>query len=480
MNHVEYAKLDALDLKAAVSSGEVTIDELQNIAMSGIERLNPILNFLTAFTHETSKTALATINRQAAFSGIPFLTKEGVGLKGQTVAAGCRMAKDISCDSDSELVRRLKAAGLVILGNTNAPELCSSDTTEPLLHGPARNPWNLEHSTGGSSGGAAAAVAAGIVPMAQAADGGGSIRTPAHCCGVFGLMPTRGRTPAAANQWGGPIAFTRQHVITRSVRDSAAMLDQLLDHDASSWTRVKPPLHSYLSGIGRNSKPLNIAFSTASPSGKPVHPDCVAAVHKAVRLCQNRGHTVEERAPRYDWELFAHAFEDQWAINMRFGIETLKKKTGRTAGPDTLEKSSLLALEHARSLTQERISTSLHQVYHIARQAEQFFNEWDIFISPTCLTPAPQLGELNGNAESLTGDQWFEQYFAAYVPFLPICNVSGQPAMSVPLHQTGDGLPVGVHCVARFGEEDTLIQLAAQLEEAAPWAHRYPPHSLFN
>ena len=480
MNHEEYARLDALGLKAALTSGEVTANELKNIAIRGIEKLNPTLNFLTAFSPETTETALSKTNPKAAFSGIPFLIKEGVGLKGQTVAAGCRMAKDLVCESESELVRRLKAAGVVTLGSTNAPELCSSDTTEPVLHGPARNPWNLEYSTGGSSGGAAAAVAAGIVPMAQAADSGGSIRTPAHCCGAFGLIPTRGRTASAANKLGGPIEFTRQHVITRSVRDSAAMLDELLGSEASSWTRVKPPPHSYLSEIDRKPKLLNIAFSTTSPSGKPVHQDCVAAVHKAVQLCQDRRHKVEEKAPSYDWGLFAHAFEDQWALNMQLGIEMLEQKTGRMAGPESLEKSSLLALEHARSLTQERIITSLHQVYHIARQAEQFFNDWDIFISPTCLTPAPRLGEFNGNAESLTGDQWFEHYFAAYVPFLPICNVSGQPAMSIPLHQTDDGLPVGVHCVARFGEEGTLIQLAAQLEEAAPWAHRHPPHSLFN
>lgn len=480
MNNQEYAQLDALGLKSLIDSGEVTAKELHCVAINGIERLNPALNFLTSPSPEATETALTHVNHHNAFAGIPFLVKEGVGMKGQPLAAGCRMANDLVCESDCELVQCLKATGVVILGSTNAPELCSSDTTESVLYGPARNPWNLEHSTGGSSGGAAAAVAAGVVPMAQAADGGGSIRTPAHCCGVFGLIPTRGRTATAANRFGGPIEFTRQHVITRSVRDCAAMLDELNGPETGSWYCLKPPQRSYLSELGRKPKPLRIAFSTSSPSGKPIHPDCVAAVYKAVQLCQDMGHSIEEKAPRYDWELFAHAFEDQWALNQKFGIEILEAKTGRVAGPDTLEQSTLLALQHARSLTQDRASTSLHQIYQIAHHTECFFNEWNIFISPTCLTPAPRLDELNGNAESLSLEQLFEHSFAGYVPFLPICNVSGQPAMSVPIHHTEDGLPVGVHCVARFGEEGTLMQLAAQLEEAAPWVHRHPPHSLFN
>ena len=487
MNHQEYARFDALGLKSLIDTGEITAGELQCLAFEGIDKINPAINAVTHVSLETrgtlyqaTQTTLATKDRDKFFTGIPFLVKEGVGMKGQALAAGCRMAKDVICDADSALVKQLKAAGLVILGSTNAPEFCSSDTTESVLYAPARNPWNLECSTGGSSGGAAAAVAAGIVPMAQAADGGGSIRTPAHCCGVFGLMPTRGRTAPAANLWGGPIEFTRQHVITRSVRDSAAMLDQLQSAPADSWAHLKPPQSPYLDEIGRESRKLKIAFSTDSPSGKAVHPECVAAVHKTIQLCQDRGHSLEETAPNYDWALFAHAFEDQWALNLKFGIDQLEKISGRLAGPDTLEQSTLLALAHARSLTQERISTSLHSLYQIARHTELFFNDWDVFISPSCLTPAPPIGALNGNAESLTGGQWFEHYFAGFVPYLPIFNLSGQPAMSVPIHHSDDGLPVGVHCVARFGAEKTLIQLASQLEEAAPWAQRHPPHSLFN
>ncbi len=480
MNHQEYAGLDALGLKSLIDKGELTATEVNRIALEGIKKLNPALNAMVSSSAIARESIGLSMDKDKPLSGIPFLLKAGVGMEGQPLVAGCRMAEDLIGESDSTLVRQVKTAGLAILGSTNAPELCSSDATESVLYGPARNPWHLDHSTGGSSGGAAAAVAAGIVPMAQAADGGGSIRTPAHCCGVFGLIPSRGRTAAAANPWGGPIEFTRQHVLTRSVRDSAAMLDQLKNPEPESRGLSTSPQPHYLDSLGRKRSPLKIGFSTTSPSGKPVHPDCVAAVHKAVQYCQDRGHRLEECAPHYDWETFAHAFEDQWAINVTLGVRQLEKHTGKVAGPDTLEKSTLLALEHARSLTGEQINRSCHQVYQIAGQAERFFNDWDIFLSPTCLGPAPLIGALNGNAPSLTGEQWFEHYFAAYVPFLPVWNVSGQPAMSVPLHQSNDGLPIGVHCVARFGEEQTLLQLAAELEEAAPWVQRHPPHSLFN
>ena len=389
------------------------------------------------------------------------------------------MGADLRCKKDVEIVRRLKKTGVVILGSTNAPELGSSATTESILHGPARNPWNINHSTGGSSGGSSAAVAAGVVPMAQTSDGGGSIRSPAHCCGVFGLMPSRGRNPIGPNTFGGPFGIARNHVTSRSVRDSAAMLDQLHGTEPGALHRIELPQRPFLDEVGAAPGRLRIAFSTTSPSGQPVQPDCIAGVTKAVQLCESLGHHVEEKELDYEWESFLRAFTDHWSLLVLSGIDKLEVLTGECAGPDTLETSSLAMRNHARSLTPERINASLTHLYSTGRKIELFFENWDVFISPVCLTPAPPLGMINSNAQNLTAESWFDQCLSQYAPFPPVFNSSGQPSMSVPLHQSADGLPVGVQCTARVGDEATLFRLAAQFEQACPWASRRPSIGLF-
>ena len=479
MEPYEYATYDALGLKALIDAGEISATELHQIAFNAIETLNPKLNFFTSASPEEANRALSHFNRQAPFSGIPFLLKDG-GMVGQPIAMASRLAGDFRCKEDSELIRRLKCTGVVIMGGTNTPEFGTSTTTEPLLHGPARNPWNIDYSTGGSSGGASAAVAAGVVPMAQSSDGGGSIRIPAHCCGVFGLMPTRGRNPVGPNSYGGIFGFVRYHVTTRSVRDSAAMLDRLHGPEPGALHRVAPPQRPFLEAVGTEPRRLRIAFSTTSTSGRIVHPDCVAAVEKAAKLCEDLGHDVEEDAPVYDWELFFRAFMDNCNFMTMGAIEKLKQLTGREAGPETLEQCNLAIINSARSLSPSDFSASIMQLHTINRNVEQFFDNWDVLITPVCLSSAPPLGKINSNKKGLTADGWGHQVLSEFAAFTSIFNAGGQPSMSVPLHQSTEGLPIGVQCTARAGDEATLFRLAAQFEQACPWIDRRPQVGLYS
>ena len=401
-------------------------------------------------------------------------------MAGQSLATASRLGRGRRCSEDAELIRRLKKTGVVILGSTNAPELGNAVTTESVLHGPCRNPWNLEHSTGGSSGGSAAAVAAGIVPFAQASDGGGSIRIPSHCCGVFGLAPTRGRNPVGAATNGGPYGFGRYHVITRTVRDSAAVLDQLQGTEPGALYRVAPPRRPYLQEVGADPGSLRIAFSATSPTGHPVSQDCKAAVMKAVKQCEELGHSVEEAAPVYDWQEFSSSFADLWSFGGLRLVHRLIELSEGHGGPEDLEATNRALLEHARNVTLRQLGESWAKLHEICRSVDRFMESWDVFITPVCLSPAARLGTLNANQEGLTLLDWFDLNLGRYAAFTPLFNVSGLPCMSVPMHQSTDGLPVGVQCVGRFGDEATLFRLAAQFEQACPWRDRHPSVGLYS
>ncbi|PHZ85482.1 amidase [Paremcibacter congregatus] len=476
MKPEEYAAYDALDLKMLLDNGEISALELHEVAMAAIEALNPKLNFLTSFSPEEAERALAQINAQAAFAGIPFLVKGGVGMSGQPAVPSCRLGDGLICQEDSELVRRLKRTGVVTLGSTNIPELCNSFTTESISSGPCRNPWNIEHSSGGSSGGSSAAVAAGIVPMAQSGDGAGSIRVPAHFCGVFGLAASRGRNPIGP--YGHPDIFglLRKHVTTRSVRDSAAMLDQLHGPEIGAFHQSRPPQRPFLEEVSADPGNLRIAFSTASPSGHPLHPECATAVSNAAHLCEALGHNVEETAFVYDWDIFLKGFYDYWAFGLGGGVKGLEQVSGKKAGPDNLERSAFLMFEHFKGLTSERINQVIAELYAINERVGRFFEQWDVLITPVALTPTPKLGLFNDTAE---GFYSIEQMLSEQAPFTAIFNVSGQPSMSVPLYQSAEGLPIGVLCTAPIGNEAALIRLAAQFEQACPWIQRRPPVSLY-
>jgi len=478
----EYARYDATGLAELVRRKEVRAIELKDLAFKGIEMLNPTLNFISGFSR--SEAVSADIERAssrvgAPFAGVPFLMKESHGRKGLSQSGSSRLGEGLIAKADNHYTQRLRSTGVVTLGSTNMPEFGSSATTEPVLNGPTRNPWDLTRMTGGSSGGAAAAVAAGVVPMAQSSDGGGSIRIPAHCCGNFGLKPTSGRTPAGPFSFGGLFNFGQTHVNTRSVRDSAAFLGATHGSEAGGRLHLPLPERPYLEEVGRSPGQLRIAYTTESVSDEPVDAECVAAVEGAARLCDDLGHKVEDSHLPYDFDTFLDGFFKIWAANLHSWASAVAADTGRTPGPKTLETSTLAFYELGASLTGPEIYQALERLHKAQLGIDRFFSDHDVFLSPVTLKPALALGTMDANAPGISAEEWFDQALSKFAAFTPVYNATGQPAMSVPLHHSKDGLPVGVQFAARHCDESTLFRLAAQLEEACPWIDRHPTHSLF-
>jgi amidase len=387
---------------------------------------------------------------------------------------GSVFMRDFVPDHDSELVARLKRAGLIFIGKTNTPELGILPTTEPRLFGASRNPWNLSCTPGGSSGGSAAAVAARIVPMAHGNDGGGSIRIPASCCGIFGLKPTRARNPLGpdfGDIFGGLVI---DHAVTRSVRDSAALLDVTSGPDAGDPYWAPIPARPFIQEVGADPGRLRIAFSKMTPKGDKVHKDCMSAVEDAAALCADLGHEVVEAAPKVNGELVTRAFMALWSSGCAWTIDGFGLATGRAPTQNQFEPLTWALYEMGRQQTASSYLLSVTFLQKVARDIAQFLLKYDFWLTPTLGEPPVPLGTFDSPPENpLEG----LRRAIAFVPFTPICNVTGQPAMSVPLYWNGEGLPVGVHFVGRFGDEATLFRLAAQLESARPWSGRRPPIS---
>jgi amidase len=368
------------------------------------------------------------------------------------------------------IVSRFKAAGLVPFGKTNVPELVLSFTTESDLYGPARNPWNLEHSSGGSSGGSAAAVAAGIVPLAHGADGGGSIRVPASCCGLVGLKPTRGRTsysPDHGDVWDG---FEVQGVLSRSVRDTAAALDVIGGGAAGDPYATPLGPDSYLKAIARPPKRLRIAFTTKRADGSSTHPDCAAAVTAAVALCAQLGHEVDEDAPALGaYDAFFSAFIAIVAANIAASVDAVAAVTNATPSSDLFQANTWRVYELGKGLSAVNYLRAKSAIHMLGLKMAQFHQRYDVFLMPTLGMPPMRLGTWRNDERDATK---MDPPFAAYAN-TPLQNATGQPAVNLPLHWNGSNLPIGVHFAGRFGNEETLLRLAAQLEHAAPWSHHY-------
>jgi len=406
------------------------------------------------------------------FRGVPFLLKDLLAsYAGVRMTSGSAFLRDFTPDHDSELVVRLKRAGLVIVGKTNTPEFGLLSTTEPRLFGPSRNPWDPMRTPGGSSGGSAAAVAAGMVAMAHGNDGGGSIRIPASCCGVFGLKPTRARNPLGPDFGDIMGGLAVEHAVTRSVRDSAALLDATSGPDIGDPYCAPPPARPFLREVGADPGKLRIAFTTVAPTGVPIHADCVAAVREAAKLCSDLGHEVSEGAPAIDGERFATCFTALWSVGCARAMEGNAILTGRRPAPDDFEELTWALAEQGRAVRASEYLLAVGVLQLMARQIARFFVDYDVWLTPTLAEPPLPLGSFNPRP----GNPLYGlQRAAAFVPFTPICNVTGQPAMSVPLFWNADGLPIGTHFVGRFGDEATLLRLAAQLETARPWTARQP------
>jgi amidase len=469
----EYGSCDALGLAELVRKKEVKPGELVDAAIERIERLNPTLNAVITPLFDRARKAAAGELPRGPFTGVPYLLKDiGAALGGVRMAMGTAFLKDFVPDHDSELVSRLKRAGFILVGKTNTPELGILPTTEPRFGGRTRNPWNLDRTTGGSSGGSAAAVAARIVPAAHANDGGGSIRIPASCCGVFGLKPTRARNPLGpdlGDMFGGLIA---EHAVTRSVRDSAAILDATSGPDIGDPYWAPPPARSVLQEAGADPGKLRIAFTAAGIPGLKIHPDCTAAVKDAAKLCADLGHRVEEIALPVNRELTTKAFMVLWSAGCAWTIDGLALASRKAPSPDQFEPLTWALYEMGKKESASAYLLSLTLLQKISRDLARSTREYDVWITPTLAEPPVPLGSFDSPPENpLQGLRRAEDF----VPFTPICNITGQPAMSVPLFWNQEGLPVGTHFIGRFGDEATLFRLAAQLEGARPWAGRRPP-----
>ena len=468
---------DAVGLGQLVKDGQVRPLELVDSVIDAIERTNGNLNAVVTPMFEMARDHArgASVESSAPFAGVPFLLKDiRAAHSGVPTSDGCAMLRDVPKAYDSEIVRRHRLAGLICVGKTNTPEFGLTATTEPHAFGPTKNPWNLDCTPGGSSGGAAAAVAARILPMAHASDGGGSIRIPAACCGLFGLKPTRGRNPLGPDSGDVMNGLVAEHALTVSVRDSAALLDATAGPDLGDPYCAPPAETSFSEAARHDPGALRVALSTESPFGTAVDAECVEAVESTGRLLQELGHSVELAAPDYDDRTFRAAFTTIWFSNLAAGLAQLSRDAGRELTALDVEPITLELGERGAQSSGPDYVAAVAVLQQVGRQVAQFFQRFDIWVTPVLSAPPPPLGFLHprpGEAD-LTP---FGRRVREWVPYTQLANATGQPAASIPLHWTADGLPVGVQFAARFGEECTLLSLAAQLEAARPWRDRRPP-----
>jgi amidase len=471
MAFAEYAKYDGLGLAALVAKKKIKPIELLDEAIARAEALNPKLNAIVYKDYDRARAAAKGKLPKGAFSGVPFLLKDIFALaEGMPTRQAARFFPPIPWPHDSILTARFKQSGLIPFGKTNVPEFGLVPTTESKLYGAAHNPWDLSRSTGGSSGGSGAAVAAGIVPLAHANDGGGSIRIPASCCGLVGLKPTRGRTSYGPDLAQSVDGLGVDLVVSRSVRDTAAALDAVAGFVPGDPYCAPPEPDSYLDSLKRKPKKLHIAFSTKKLDGKPLHPDCVAAVKRAAKLCAELGHEVEEAAPVLDQSVLIPIFMVLWSANLAAGIDTLARLTGQTPKPELFEGLTWGLYENGKKISASEYLQARDVINAAARETARFHETYDMWLSATLAEPPVKLGTFN--MEERDPQKSFVPLID-YVPFTAMQNVTGQPAINMPLHWNKDGLPIGVQFVGRFGDELGLLKLAAQLESAAPWASQY-------
>ena len=464
--------MDATAQAEAVQKGDVSASELLEAAIERVEKLNPELNAVVTTMYDEARAAIAAGLPEGPFTGVPFLLKDLTArYAGVPMKCGCKMLKDFVPREDTELVTRFKRSGVVIFGKTNTPEFGFAPTTESELYGPCKNPWDTSRIPGGSSGGSASAIASGMVAMAHGNDGGGSIRIPAACCGLFGLKPTRARNslaPAMGDANGG---LACEHVLTRSVRDSATMLDATEGYVSGDPYCAPPKARPFIDEVGADPGKLRIAFTVDSPNDRDVHADCKQAVRDAASLCEELGHTVVEAAPDYDGQSMARAFSTKWLAGAVQSLDAAAGLHKRKPTEDDMEPMSWGFYEKGLKIGGADYLKAADFLQRVARRIARFMEDFDVLLTPTTGEPPLKLGELGPKpGKPLAG--FYRS--ADFVPFTAVFNTTGVPAMSVPLHWNDAGLPIGSHFVGRFGDEATLFRLAAQLEEARPWADRRP------
>ena len=467
----EYIKYDGLGLAELIRNREVSATEVTDCARQAIDSVNPQIN---SIIEQFPAPLSANQSPDAPFQGVPFLIKDlALHAKGVLNEFGSRLAQGIRFNHDTELMKRFRTAGLQTMGRTATPEFGYCATTEPIINGPSRNPWDLKRMPGGSSGASSAAVAAGIVPLAHANDGGGSIRIPAACCGLVGLKPTRGRVSPGPDS-GEPLSgLAVDFAVTRSVRDAAALLDAVHGHSPGDPYIIAPPQIPYLQQIRNSPQRLKIAYTSTSWSGSEVDADLKSAVEKTAAICEQSGHEITEATPEFDWQDFFQSTVVYWAANLAVIIDMVATATGRKPDETTLEATTLACYRHGKDISAGQLLRAQGTANHICRSVGAFFEEYDLLLTPTTARPALPVGTLNANDASLDALSWSEHVFD-FCPFTPLFNTTGQPAISLPLQRTAADLPLGMQFAGRFGDEATLLQLAAQLEEAAPWPRTAP------
>jgi amidase len=474
-----------------VRAKQVHPRELVEAAIERIERYNPQLN---AVVHKMYDWALAQADGPLAdgpFAGVPFLLKDLIAqYTGEPTTGSSRFLQFHVAEHDTTMVQRYRAAGLIVVGKTNASEFGLVAVTEPSFRGPTHNPWDLERTPGGSSGGSGAATAAGFVPAAHGGDGGGSIRIPAAACGMFGLKPSRGRNPAGPHFSGTWLGLVQEHVISRTVRDSAALLDVTSGPEPGGPCSPPRPARPFLQEVGTSPGPLRIAFTTKPLMGNKMHPDCVAAVNATVGLLEQLGHQVQEEAPSFEKKKMTMAYLRIVAAALAADIDHAAEVTGRKPTADQFEPITWLVSLVGRSTGADELAMILREVQSEAHRLAEFHERYDVLLTPTLASPPVKIGELAATETELRMIRALHRVPARRaldlvmkkmaaeqmdpVPNTQLFNLTGQPAMSVPLHWNAEGLPIGVQFAARTGEEATLLRLAAQLEEARPWAEHRP------
>jgi amidase len=474
MNKAEYLELDGLSLAALLRKREVGPSELMNAAISRAEEVNPALNALVYTDYEGARSRAAKAHLKGQFGALPFLLKDsGLGHTELSSSLGSRLFRDIKTPFNGTLTERFADDGFIPFGRTTVPEFSMAPTTEAVQNGgPTRNPWNKEHSPGGSSGGAAAAVAAGIIPIAHGSDGGGSIRIPSSCCGLYGLKPSRGLIPAGPMRgegWGG---LASDGVISRTVRDTAAALDGIAGMEIGAPYAAPEKPQSYLCVINQPfGKALTIAKWTQGFEGIEIHPECAAAVEKAEALLTEMGHEVVEAVlPPIQFTKFVNAQIEVMAANVTVSVNGKVRNNPNSGWEQLLEPAILDAYQLGRTLTAENYALAITRFHTIGRQLEVYMQDYDFVLTPTLMQPPAKLG-------TITTDDDFRSFrtkVSRYATFLAIINASGQPAASLPLHWSREGLPIGVQLIAKFGRESELLRLSARLEAVSQWGAKRP------
>lgn len=462
----EYAQQDAVGLHDLMRTGAVTAAEVQLVARQALEVANAELNGLAMPLFSAALEHAA----EGPLGGVPFLIKDVPMARGVPFCIGSRSLEGLVAEHDSDLMIRFKAAGLVTLGVTTVPEMAISFFTESVKHGPTRNPWDLERGVGGSSGGAGALVAAGAVPIAHGNDGAGSLRIPASCCGLVGLKPSRGRTPCGPDTGEAGFGTSYEFGLTRTVRDAAHLLDAIQGPAIGDKYAAPPPRGCYADELERPPQPLRVAFTTRAWSGVSVDSEVAEAVCLTARTLEAMGHQVCDASPAIDWDAVMHS-----SVAGMIAIAAPYLMAPRPPHPSKLEAVSRQILDEAKTLSALDLVSAFGAQNRVTRSVGAFFAAYDLLVTPTLgQLPAPH-GTLQYDDPAHTTTSWLESLFA-YGPFTVVFNISGQPAISLPLSRSHSGLPIGVQIVAPYGREDLLFKIAAQLEQAMPWKE-HAPHS---